>query len=112
VAQTFFLDSAVKSLNVGIVIRSTKPAMSSEGTISFEGLLKIAAILRAIVGLHQAKVKAKPVTSPTYDPGGNTGTDLAVNLGIGHPGVEINDRVDIPPSFGEQVNIVNGVSLD
>lgn len=112
VSQTLFLDRAVKAFNMGIVVRSPESGVPREHSMAPEHLLKVPTELRAIVSLDHGKVKAPFIPGMQYHVGSQPGQDTRMYLGIGHPGIHINDGIDIPSGFSDWADVMNRIRFN
>ena len=80
--------------------------------MALENLLKVTAKLRTIVSLYHCKLKAKLHPSMQDNLGCQPRQYTRVNFGISHPAVDVNDGIDIQPTFGGWTDVVNSICFN
>jgi hypothetical protein len=85
--------------------------VSHSDVVPCQNLSKVSPKLRAIVSLDKLKAKAKLLLGVEYDVCGQSWQDSVVYFGVGHPGVEVNNSVDVAPPFGQRADVVDRICL-
>jgi hypothetical protein len=85
--------------------------MPGQYTTTLQLVLEVTAVFRPIVGLDETELEAKLPARPGDNLSSNAGSDVSMDFGVGHAGVQVNDRVDIATPTSERTDVVHGICL-
>jgi hypothetical protein len=86
--------------------------VSGLDTLAMQRPFKVGAKLYPMVTLHHGEVKAKVLLGFQDYLRRNTRSNLRSYGDVGHSAVQVNNRVQVDPLSGSQVNEVNRIGLD
>ena len=84
--NALFLDSPVKALNVGVVVRTVESGVANRHSFTIEHPRKVPAILWAVVGLNHGDSKTPGCLGLEDGLGSEAGTELWRQDDMRHPG--------------------------
>lgn len=107
ISTSLFLQCAVESFEMSVVVRPTDAAVTMEPGLLAEEFFE----LRSVIALKHLKCEGRGGSCPFQKREASTGVDLWRYFGKRPTRTDVEERIDVKPLSRDRVN-VNGIHLD